>query len=119
MSVVALVCEEEEARRVVTWAGRFAAAEKSELIVFLLATPQNGGQLPHLASTEEGIPRENDPVDVGIVIASERRLPMAFADELAEIVRTQMQNPELRVKVACVADGWDMEGVELGPNGTE
>ncbi len=66
-----------------------------------------------------GIPRENDPVDVGIVIASERRLPKAFADELAEIVRTQMQNPELRVKVACVADGWDMERVELGPDGTE
>ncbi len=55
MSVIALVCEEEEARRVVTWAGRFAAAEKSELIVFFLATPQNGGQLPHLASTEEGL----------------------------------------------------------------
>ena len=54
-----------------------------------------------------GIPREQDPIDVGIVISSDRPLPRSYADELSEIVRAKMQDSELNVRVECVANGWE------------
>jgi hypothetical protein len=54
-----------------------------------------------------GIPREEDPIDVGIVISSDGPLPRSYADELTEIVRAKMQDPELNVRVECVANGWE------------
>jgi len=53
-----------------------------------------------------GIPREIDPVDVGIIISSERPLPRSYGDELAKIVRDEMQNSALVVRVECVANNW-------------
>jgi len=60
-----------------------------------------------------GIPREYDPVDVGIILSSIEPLPRAYKDKLTEIVRDEMQNPELRVHVECVASNWaEPVGVE-------
>ena len=53
-----------------------------------------------------GVHRESDPVDIGIILTSKHPLPRSEADELVQLIRTTMQNPDLQVKVACVADGW-------------
>lgn len=53
-----------------------------------------------------GIPCEIDPVDVGIIISSEHPLPRSYGEELAAIVRDEMQNPNLVVRVECVANNW-------------
>jgi len=53
-----------------------------------------------------GIPREFDPIDVGIILSSKRLLPRSYGDELATIVRDEMQNPDLVVRVECVANNW-------------
>ena len=49
---------------------------------------------------------DNVSVDVGIVFASEFPLPRSYGDALARIVREKMHNPDLQVRVACVAAGW-------------
>jgi len=53
-----------------------------------------------------GIPREIDPIDVGIIISSEHPLPRSYGEELAAIVRDEMQNPDLEIRVECVANNW-------------
>lgn len=53
-----------------------------------------------------GIPREHDPVDVGVIISSDRPLPRSWEDEIAQVVRDTMQDQDLRVRVECVATGW-------------
>lgn len=53
-----------------------------------------------------GIVSEKRPIDVGIIIASDKPLPRSFADELTAIVRDKMEDPEARVRVACVAENW-------------
>lgn len=60
-----------------------------------------------------GLQSEDNPIDVGIVIASERPLPRSFADELTAIVRDQMEDDTVRVKVGCVADGWEKSETNL------
>ncbi|MFV2067413.1 MAG: hypothetical protein ACC645_10570 [Pirellulales bacterium] len=50
------------------------------------------------------------PARVGIVLASEYPLPRSYGDELADSVREKMHNPDLHVRVACVAAGWPEPG---------
>ena len=56
-----------------------------------------------------GVEREFDHVDVAIILSASRPLPRSEAGELVELIRKTMQNPELRVKIACVASGWAVE----------
>ena len=54
-----------------------------------------------------GRPSTIDPrIDVAIYLASPQPLPRAFADELVEIVRHEMNNDELRVFVSCLQESW-------------
>jgi uncharacterized hydrophobic protein (TIGR00271 family) len=54
-----------------------------------------------------GIPRDEDPIDVGIVISSEQPLSRDFARTLTKIVREEMGSEDVQVRVECVADGWE------------
>jgi len=53
-----------------------------------------------------GIMSDENPIDVVIIISSEKPLPRSFAAGLTAIVRDKMENPDTRVRVACVADAW-------------
>ena len=61
-----------------------------------------------------GIESEGQRIDVGIILSSETPLPRAFADELAEIVREKMENPDAIVRVACVAAHWAEPAASVG-----
>ena len=60
-------------------------------------------------SGRPGVHHESNPVDVGIILSSNRPLPRDEADQLIELLRTELQNPELRVRIACVAAGWAID----------
>ena len=49
---------------------------------------------------------QHDPSDVIIFLTSPYRLPSAYADELKEIVRREMSDPELVVEVHCLQEAW-------------
>jgi len=53
-----------------------------------------------------GVDRESDHVDVAIILSSKYPLPRSEADELIRLIHTTMQNPDLRVRVECVVNGW-------------
>ena len=49
------------------------------------------------------------PVDYRIVVASQSPLPRSFADEIVNIVRTEMADDTLRVEVIAVPQNWMSE----------
>ena len=51
-----------------------------------------------------GIPRQHDPVDLGIILISKKPLEQTYVDELKQIVKDEMQNQEMTIRVECVAD---------------
>ena len=64
-----------------------------------------------------GTDRETHPVDVGIILSSEKPLPRSEADELIQLIHDTMQNPELRVRVECVVAGWAESSEDGTPSG--
>ena len=46
--------------------------------------------------------------------SSSRPLPRSEGEELIRVVRDAMENPDLRVKVACVVTGWADASIESG-----
>lgn len=67
-----------------------------------------------------GIDRDTEPVDVGIILASRHPLPNSEAEELTQLIRDTMENPDLQVRVACVADRWEgtfSDGGVIGSRG--
>lgn len=53
--------------------------------------------------------REEDPVDVGIVLSSPYPLPRSAEGIIQQLIRDAMDNPELMVDVECIAGGWAEE----------
>ncbi len=53
-----------------------------------------------------GIDRDKDPVDVAIILSSTHPLPRSEAVELIQLIRTELQNPDLQIRVECVVNGW-------------
>lgn len=87
----------------------FAFALTTEMRNALLLHVEQKPGVDIIFAGRAGIDRESEPIDIGIILSSQRPLPQSEADELIDLIRTTMRNPELRVKVACVADGWANE----------
>ncbi len=60
-----------------------------------------------------GIDRDKDPVDVAIILSSTHPLPRSEAVELIQLIRTELQNPDLQIRVECVVNGWVDEANEV------
>jgi hypothetical protein len=91
---------------------------KNSVYAYALTTQARNALLEHIEKKpgvqvifagRSGIDRDIDPVDIGIILSSKYPLPRSEADEVVELLRRTMENPNLRVMVECVAAGWARE----------
>jgi uncharacterized protein DUF389 len=91
----------------------FALAITNEVREVLFEHINNKPGVEILFAGRTGTNRISDPVDFGIILSSSHPLPRSEGQELIRLVRETMQQPELRVKVGCVVEGWaDKPGQE-------
>ena len=55
---------------------------------------------------------DSDPTDVMIILASSQRMPKYYIDDLTDLVRRKMGDPNLVIEVHALRDGWRDENLE-------